>query len=102
MNYEQRVMAEEILHKDPNAKILPTVPEPSTLPPIEDMEPIFHKTCKRIAFYYTHRPMKGEMMTAVRARHVNGTRLEKGQPMICGSCGENIEGPSYLQMRKLT
>lgn len=99
-NSEQRLMAEEILDKNPGAKILPTRPEPKELPGISDMEPIYHKTCEHIAFYYTHRPMKAEMMTAVRARGVNGKRLEKGTPMICGSCGDNIEGPSFLRMRK--
>ena len=101
LNREQKLMAEEILDKNPGAKILPTRPEPKELPGISDMEPIFHKTCRHIAFYYTHRPERGEMMTAVRARAIDGKRLEKGTPMMCGSCHEHIEGPSFLQMRKL-
>ena len=100
MNYEQRVLRDEILQKNPNAKILPTVPEPKVLPPIELMEAVWHKTCGGVAFYYTHRPQPGEMMTAVRARTKTGKRIEKGEPMMCGSCGINIEGPHVMRMRK--
>ena len=101
LNKEQKLMAEEILDTNPGAKILPTRPEPKELPGISEMEPIFHKTCRHVAFYYTHRPERGEMMTAVRARDIDGKRLEKGAPMECGSCGCHIESPSHLQLRKL-
>lgn len=90
LEYDKKVMAEEVLHKNPDAKILPTKPIPKELPPISVMEPIFHKTCKQIAFYYTHVPEKCEMMTATRARDIDGKTIEPGAPMVCGSCKLNV------------
>lgn len=98
-NYDKKVMAEEVMHKNPGAKILPTQPVPDVLPSIEFMVEILHKKCGEIAFYYTHVPAKSEMMTAVRSRTVDGDKIVPGCPMICGSCGEHV-GPKGLQVRR--
>lgn len=99
--YPKKVAAEEVLHKNPGAKILPTQPVPDDLPTCDHMIAIKHKICGAVAFYYTHVPNKGEMMTATRARTIGGDTIEPASPMICGSCGDHIEGPKDLQVSKL-
>ncbi|HUU73726.1 MAG TPA: hypothetical protein VMW70_13945 [Burkholderiales bacterium] len=98
--YPKKVMAEEVLHKNPGAKILPTQPLPDELPPIEGMIAILHKTCGGIAFYYTHVPIAGEMMLSTHARTVDGDAIEPGGRMFCSACNSSIEGANYLQVRK--
>ncbi len=97
--YPKRVAAEEVLHKNPGAKILPTQPIPDELPSCKHMIPIKHKTCGAVAFYYTHVPAKGEMMTATRARTIGGDTIEPGATMTCGSCGDGVH-PIHLQVSK--
>lgn len=46
--------------------------------------------CKRVAFYYTHQLKSGELMMASRALFPDGSRPDRSQPMVCGSCGEWI------------
>lgn len=99
LDYDRKVMAEEVLHNNPGAKILPTQPIPDELPPISEMEPLFHKTCGEVAYYYLHQPRRGEMLTATRARTIDGKTIEPGSPMICGSCAKHIEGPRQLRIR---
>lgn len=99
LDYNKKVMAEEVLHKNPGAKILPTQPVPDELPPVLEMIRIRHKTCGDTAFYYTHVPQTAEMMTAVRSRDIDGNPIEPGAPMMCGSCGENC-GPRSLMVNK--
>ncbi len=98
LDYDRRVMSEEVLHRNPNqsVKILPTKPAPSSLPCKEEMVPVRHRACGGIAFYYTHRPHTKEMMTASRARDINGKRIEPSSIMRCGSCGLNVGGPGTL------
>ena len=98
--YPKKVMAEEVLHANPGAKILPTQPAPDELPPTEGMIAILHKTCKEIAFFYTHVPIPGEMMMSTHARDRDGEPLLRGSRMRCGSCKCPIEGPGSLQVRK--
>ena len=99
LNYTQRVMADEVLHKNPTAKILPTVELPDKLPGIEDLFPVHHMDCKNVAFYYTHMPVRGEMLTASRARTTKGKRCESAAPIMCGFCGGNVQ-PSRMYMDK--
>lgn len=99
-DHEKKVLAEEVMHKNPEAKILPTRPVPPKDISIDDMVPIYHKTCERMAFFYTHIPETREMMTSVRARTLNGGLIEPCSPMICGSCGEMIEGPRMMYVSK--
>lgn len=99
LEYDKKVMAEEVLHKNPGARILPQQPLPDSLPPMCIMVKVLHKTCKGLAFYYTHVPIRGEMMTATRARTIDGKPVEPGSAMICGSCKLNC-GPSELQVSK--
>lgn len=98
--YPKKVMAEEVLHKNPGAKILPAQPPPPADITIDEMIPILHKTCGDIAFYYTNVPQKGEMMLSSHARDRDGKPMHHGQPMKCGSCKGHIEGANYLQVRK--
>jgi hypothetical protein len=98
--YPKKVMAEEVLHANPGAKILPQQPLPDVLPPMCAMVGVLHKTCKGLAFYYTHVPARGEMMTASRARDIRGKPIEPGAKMECGNCQLVIEGANFLQVRK--
>lgn len=98
--YKKKVMAEEVLHKNPDAKILPTQPVPDELPPKENMIEILHKTCGEVAFYYTHVPGPREMMMSTRARTRSGDIIERGTGMICGSCGMPVEDHKHLQVRR--
>ena len=98
--YPKKVAAEEVLHKNPGARILPSQPAPDELPTCFEMIAIKHKTCGAVAFYYTHVPGKGEMMTASRARTIGGDTIDPSSPMICGSCGEHIESANYLRVSK--
>jgi len=98
--YPKKVMAEEVLHKNPGARILPSQPVPDDLPTCFEMIAIKHKICGAVAFYYTHVPGKGEMMTASRARTIGGDTIEPSSPMICGSCGDGVES-SELQVSKI-
>jgi hypothetical protein len=88
--YPKRVLAEEVLHKNPDAKILPSLGDPGKLN-IDDMVPIFHKPCRRVAFFYTHKPKTGELMMASRAMYANGSQPERNQKMVCGGCGAKID-----------
>ncbi len=98
LNYTQRVMADEVLHRDPKVRILPSRELPDKLPGIEDMLPVYHRTCKGLAFYYTHMPVRGEMLTASRARTVKGKRCEAATPIMCGTCRGNVL-PSLMYMK---
>lgn len=98
--YDKKVMAEEVLHKHPDAKILPTQPPPIELPTCDHMIAIKHKTCGDVAFYYTHVPIRGEMMMSTRARTQSGDTIEPGQPMKCSSCGAHIESAGHLQVSR--
>ncbi len=73
-------------------RILPTRDLPDVLPGIEDLVPYYHKACQKVAFYYTHRIERGEMITASRARTVKGKRLESGSAFRCTTCGERMSG----------
>ena len=90
LNKEQKLMAEEIADRFPNAKILPPLGEPGKLD-IREMHAIYHNRCRHVAFYYTHRPKRGEMLLATRAKYPDGSRPDRSQKMMCGSCKEYIE-----------
>lgn len=100
LDYDKKVMAEEVLDKNPGAKILPQQPLPDALPPKCLMIKVLHKPCKSIAFYYTHVPIRGEMMTASRARDINGKPIDPGAIMSCGSCKLTVN-PQELQVSKI-
>ena len=97
--YSKKVMAEEVLHKNPTAKILPTQPAPDELPTCDHMIEILHKTCGEVAFYYTHVPQTGEMMVSTHARTKSGDTIERNAHMTCGSCGGNV-GMDQMQVRR--
>ena len=95
-------MAEEILDKNMlnhAVTILPSV-EASELPDVREMVPIYHLQRNSVAFYYTHRPKRGERLTATRAKFPDGTRPERGQPFFCGTCKERIVYVGDLSMVK--
>lgn len=95
LTHEQKVLAEEILHKNPGAVVLPPLGEPSEDDmKTENMVPIYHwghgEGCKQVAFYYTHRPQRGEMMSARRAKYPDGYRPDRNEPMKCGTCQSGV------------
>lgn len=103
LNYDKKVMAEEVLHGngEHSVKILPTQPVPDELPPKEAMVKVLHRNCEGgIAFYYTHTPKRGEIMTAARARNIDGKPIEPGSPMRCGSCGAPCGNTGSLYISK--
>lgn len=57
--------------------------------------PIFHITCKGIAFYCNHYPVFGEIMKSADYLMVDGTHPSDITPMICGNCGQHVS-PSDL------
>jgi len=92
LNKTQRRMAEEVLDKnmgDHCVTILSST-DGDKLPPVSEMVPIYHKGCNGVAFYYTHQPKKNELMTATRAKFPDGSRPERGQAFVCGSCKERV------------
>ena len=93
LNQTQRRRAEEFLDRNPHlhgkVRILDNA-DGGKLPGVSEMHPIYHKQCGAVAFYYLHRPQSGEMLTATKAKFPDGTRPERGQPFICGSCKERI------------
>jgi hypothetical protein len=99
---QQRVMAEEILDKNSHDHAVTILPsnEGNELPPTSEMVPIYHAQCNSVAFYYTHRLQTGEVLTATRAKFPDGTRPDRGQPFICGSCKERIHFVGDLKMQK--
>lgn len=107
LNPEQKVMAEEVLHRDPSAIILPPGTEGGKLPGTESMVPVYHigpLGCQKVAFYYTHMLDRagGEMPTATRAKFPDGSRPDRGQPMMCGSCKAHVNIMCDLRWGKLT
>jgi hypothetical protein len=59
------------------------------------MVKIIHKECGGVAFFYDHRPTRGE--AGPLARHATLLNGEKPQPadlVVCGSCGKQ---PSLVE-----
>jgi hypothetical protein len=50
--------------------------------------PIMHEACDQVAFYYTEQPVWGEPIDPKLAVLIDGTTPINGEPMICGSCGQ--------------
>lgn len=100
LNRAQRLMAEEVLDKNAHRHDVTILPsnEGGVLPDVSEMVPIYHKQCKNVAFYYTHRFQSGEVMTATRAKFPDGSRPERGQAFFCGSCKERIHFVGDLRM----
>lgn len=98
----QKLMAEEVLDKnshDHEVTILPNT-EGGVLPDTSEMVPIYHRQCNNPAFYYTHVPKSGEKLTATRAKFPDGTRPERGQAFVCGSCHDKLSFVGELSLVK--
>ena len=103
LSHAQRVLRDEVLHKNPDAKILPSMEFDGKLPEDNaDMVPYYHTGCGLVAFYYTHVPAKNEMLTATRARFPDGTRPERGQKFVCGSCKSDLHFHGELTLEQPT
>lgn len=99
LNRTQRLMAEEVLDTNKGVTILPNL-ESDELPPTSEMVPIYHVKCNSVAFYYTHYLQNREVLVASRAKFPDGTRPDRGQPFICGSCKERIHFVGELKMKE--
>ncbi len=94
----QKLMAEEVIEvnkDDHQVTILPPLHlEHTKRLESGQMVPYYHwgngEGCKKVAFHYTHRLVKGEVMMATRALFPNGTRPDRNDSMKCGSCGADI------------
>lgn len=55
-----------------------------------NMISLIHNKCGSIAFHYSELPKSGGIIEAKKATNLDGTKPQKGKPILCGSCGEYI------------
>lgn len=55
---------------------------------------LWHKGRDHIAFYTTRRLAPGEAMLARDFVSVDGRPLVAGETLVCGTCGESVDGGS--------
>jgi hypothetical protein len=58
------------------------------------MYQIFHKTCGGVAFWYTEKPVMGQLLEADKAVFDIETMEHpvRGELIICQSCNNNVRG----------
>ena len=85
-------MAEEGLDTVLPAVQLTDIMGPKPTPKTADtMAPFFH-CCGRLAFFYAHYPINGEVLVPQLARNADGTRVDPKEPPHCPACREPIQG----------
>jgi len=53
--------------------------------------PIWHYTCRDIAFFYSQPPGVGVGLESSKAYDYDGNHPETNSPMVCGACHETIK-----------
>ncbi len=56
----------------------------------DELIEIFHIDCEKPAFYWKGEPESCEAFTAAKCILLDGKQAEVGQPIFCGSCGEQL------------
>jgi len=52
--------------------------------------PVFHKRCDKVAFYFTRRLKRGEVLWSYDVRRLDGSIPTCNEQIICGRCGDPI------------
>ena len=54
------------------------------------MHKILHNKCGGTAFYFREKLNPGDILKASNVVWINGEPAKSGEPIVCGSCGEQL------------
>lgn len=57
-----------------------------------DLIPVYHRECKKVAFYSRKRWNVGDALMAKDIVKLNGREPSVGEPIACGACGSKSLG----------